>query len=172
MRFAKEKIHELKEKVRFEMVKNPHISILELQEILGDYYGHRFDKNFIAKLKRKVHRERALRLNFASLNNDVALFEELIRYGRQYLVDIVFNEQGKFTPMQIIAAFREIIKAESTLIEMKLNCGIYQQAKPKQVREEPLSAEEQEVLRRAIDFATGQAEQSEQERAQAQNTDI
>jgi|SRR3989344_3092673 len=163
MRFAKEKINELKEKVRFEMVKNPNISILELQPILSDYYGHRFDKNFVGKLKRKVHRERALRLNFASLNHDIALFEELIRYGRQFLVDIVFNEEGKYTPMQIIAAFRNIIWAECTLIEMKLNCGIYQQAKQNQVKEKPLTKEQNDLLQKALNYAKGRAEQSRQE---------
>ncbi|HXK40689.1 MAG: hypothetical protein A3F15_01935 [Candidatus Wildermuthbacteria bacterium RIFCSPHIGHO2_12_FULL_40_12] len=152
MRFAKEKIHELKEKVRFEMVKNPHISILELQGILGYNYGHKFDKNFIGKLKRKVHRERAMRLNFVSLNEDIAVFEDLIRYGRQFLVDIVFNDDGKYTPMQIIAAFRNVIWAESTLIDMKLNCGTYQQVQHKTEKEKPLTPEQQENINRGLDM--------------------
>jgi|SRR3989344_1557284 len=163
MRFAKEKIHELKEKVRFELTKDPNISIFALQAVLRDTYKHNFDKNFIAKLKRKVHRERALRLNFASLNYDIALFEELIRYGRQFLVDIVFNEQGKYTPMQVIAAFREIIRAEGILIEMKLNCGIYQKAKQNQVKEEPLTKEQNDLMKRALNFMYGQAGQSRME---------
>src|SRR3989344_6159471 len=125
MRFAKEKIHELKEKVRFEMVKDPHISIFALQGILRDTYHHNFDKNFIGKLKRKVHRERAVRYNFTSLNEELAKLEDLMNFGRQHLIDVLFDESGKYEPREIINAFRAVMWAAFTLFDAKLNSGIF-----------------------------------------------
>ncbi|OGN03278.1 MAG: hypothetical protein A2655_00410 [Candidatus Yanofskybacteria bacterium RIFCSPHIGHO2_01_FULL_43_42] len=152
MRFSKEKTHELKEKVRFEMVKNPHVSIVDLQQILSDYYGHRFDKNYVNKLKNKVHRERVLRLDFASLNEDLAKLEDLCNFARYELVGIVFNEEKKYKPSEIIAAFRTIFWAEVTLFEAKLNAGIFQKAKQNQTKEKPLTKEETELMNKALNY--------------------
>src|SRR3989344_2859315 len=128
MRFSKEKTHELKEKVRFEMVKNPHVSIVDLQQILSDYYGHRFDKNYVNKLK------------------------NLCNFARYELVGIVFNEEKKYKPSEIIAAFRTIFWAEVTLFEAKLNAGIFQKAKQNQTKEKPLTKEETELMNKALNY--------------------
>jgi len=154
MRFSKDKIHELKEKVRFEMVKNPNISILELQVVLRNDYGHRFDKNFIGKLKRKVHRERTIRLDFASVSEELAKLEDLYIYGKQELMKVIFNDDGKYKPSEIISAFKTVIWAGFTLFDAKLNAGIFDQTKRKQEREKPLTPEEQETVNRAISMVT------------------
>src|SRR3989338_6544849 len=107
------------------MTRNPHVSILELQAIIGDTYHHTFDKNFIGKLKRKVHRERAVRYDFASLNVALAELEDLMNFGRQQLIDILFDESDKYTPAQKIISFRTVMWAAFTLFDAKLNSGIF-----------------------------------------------
>src|SRR3989338_10512418 len=99
------------------MTRNPHVSILELQAIIGDTYHHTFDKNFIGKLKRKVHRERAVRFDFASLNIALAELEDLMNFGRQHLIDILFDETDKFTPAQKIMAFIAVMWEVFTLFD-------------------------------------------------------
>lgn len=149
MRFAKEKTQELKEKIRFEMVKNPNVSILELQVILRDTYSHNFDKNFIGKLKRKVHRERTVRYDFASLNEEIAKLEDLIRYGRKQLINAVFNKESKLR--EITNAFKTIAWGEFTLLDAKLNAGVF--SRPQQsVKAEPISPEQRESINRGLDM--------------------
>lgn len=161
MRFSHEKIKELKNHIRFEMVKDPNISIFALQAVLRDTYKHNFDKNFIAKLKRKVHRERAVRYNFASLQEELAKLEDLMNYGRQHLIDILFDESDKYTPVQKIMAFRTVMWAAFTLLDAKLNSGIFN--RPTQEKERPLTKEEDDLMRKALNYATGRAEQSREE---------
>ena len=161
MRFSHEKIKELKNHIRFEMVKDPHVSIIELQTILGDTYHHTFDKNFIGKLKRKVHRERSVRFDFASLNVALAELEDTMNLGRQHLIDILFDETDKFTPAQKIMAFRAVMWAAFTLLDAKLNSGIFN--RPIKEKERPLTKEEDELLRKALNYATDRAETSRME---------
>ena len=166
MKFADEKIYELKEKVRFEMVKNPHISILELQAILSHDYGHRFDKNFIGKLKRKVHRERALRFNSASLNEELAKLEDLIQEARKPLMDIIFDDEHKYKPREIINAIRTVIWADNMLLESMLNAGVFEKTNKSQKKERPLTPEEQDLIKRAIDYANERADRYTRENEQ------
>ena len=161
MRFSHEKIKELKNYIRFEMTRNPHVSIFDLQAILRDTYHHNFDKNFIGKLKRKVHRERAVRYDFISLNEELAKLEDLMNYGRQHLIDILFDESGKYTPAQKIVSFRSVMWAAFTLFDAKLNSGIFNRPRALE-KERPLTKEEQEVLTKALNYATGRAEQSKE----------
>ncbi|OGN22452.1 MAG: hypothetical protein A2915_00910 [Candidatus Yanofskybacteria bacterium RIFCSPLOWO2_01_FULL_41_34] len=142
---------ELKNHIRFEMVKNPNVSILELQVVLRDTYHHNFDKNFIGKLKRKVHRERAVRYNFSSLNEELAKLEDLMHFGRQQLMDILFDESGKYKPSEIIYAFRAVMWGGFTLLEAKLNSGIFNRPQAPE-KEKPLSPEQQEAINRGIDM--------------------
>ena len=155
MRFSHEKIYELKEKVRFEMTKSPHVSIVDLQQILSEYYGHRFDKNFVNRLKNKVHRERVLRLNFASLNENLAEMEDLCNFARYELVGIIFNESKQYKPSEIIAAFRTVFWAEMTLFEAKLNAGIFEKAKQNQMKEQPLTKEQSDLLQKSLNYMYG-----------------
>ena len=155
MKFSAEKINELKAEIRTELVKKPDLSIMEIQEILCHNHGHKFDKNFIGKLKGKIHRERAYRYNSVTVFEELAKLEDLVRYGRQELVGVIFNKDDEHRPKEVINAFRTVIWAENMLLEAKLNAGVFDQAKLRQEKEKPLDPEQQDLIRRAIDHANG-----------------
>lgn len=162
MRFSKEKIKELKEKVRFEMVRNPNVSILELQDILSQDYGHRFDKDFIGKIKQKIHRERALRYNSVSLKEELAIFEETIMYEKRILGDIIFDEEGKYKPKEIISACREFARCSSLLFEAKMNAGIFNKTDEPQAKEGAgLSPRATEIVGKALSFYSNSGHEEE-----------
>lgn len=158
MRFAKEKLYELRERIRLEMVKDPDISIYQLQDILLPEYGRKFDKNFLAKLKRKVHRERAIRLNYITINDELAKIQDLIHCARPYLVDIVFNDDGRYKPRDIISAFRAVVWGEITLFDAMMNAGVFDRPQLPE-KEKPLTPEQEELLKKAIDYATYRADE-------------
>ena len=169
MRFSKEKINELKAEIRIELVKSPDLSIMEIQEILCDNHSHKFDKNFVGKLKGKIHRERTHRYNSVTVFKELAKLEDLIRYGRQELVEVIFNKDDKYKPKEIINAFRTVIWAENMLLEAKLNAGIFGQARLRQEEETPLDPEQQDLLKRAIDHANERAGNFTKEHEQQNN---
>lgn len=156
MRFSKEKLYELRERIRLEMVKDPNISIYQLQDILLPEYGRKFDKNFLAKLKRKIHRERAVRFNYVTVNEELAKIEDLIHCARPYLVDIIFNEEGKYNPREIISAFKAVVWGEMMLFDAMLNAGIFDRPQLPE-KEKPLTPEQQELIKKAIDYANDRA---------------
>ena len=154
MRLSKEKNRELLEVIRREMVKNPAATIFELQEALDKEYNHAFDKNFIGKLKNKIHRERAYRLH-NSIVYELALFEDTINELCRILWEIFDNPNTN--NREKISAIREIWSAKNRFLDAKLNAGIFrQQAEIK--KDEELSPEDKALIKQAIGYATGRSE--------------
>lgn len=149
MRFSKEKIEELKQLVRIELVKNPSASIYTIQEELEKSYNHTFDKNFLAKLKRKVHRERSNLFN-ENIYSELGQLQNIVRHARQILMEIIFDDEDKHKPSDKIRAFQVVLDAEITLFYAKLNAGIFEKQKKK---EKKLTAKERVELDELLEIA-------------------
>jgi len=136
MRFSKDKIEELKEKVRVELVKNPNAGIYRIQNALQKAYGHIFDKNFVAKLKRKVHRERAGAWN-QNIYTELGQLENIVICARPILADIVFDEDKNHKPSDRIKAFQAIMNMGFILFDAKRNAGIFEKRKEPETKLTP-----------------------------------
>lgn len=147
MMYSSEKKLELLEAVRREMVIDPTVSIYSIQEALHEQYGHTFDKNFVAKIKNKVHRERASRTR-NSVAYELALLEDTSMQLKQKLWDIVENEN---TPAHVkVSAIREIRSVSNTLLESMFNAGVFERQIGVIKGEGRLSEEDQVLLEKAI----------------------
>lgn len=154
MRLSQEKNKEILESVRREMVVNPSVTIFELQDVLNQHYHHAFDKNFIGKLKNKIHRERAYRVNKRTVNYELALLEDTINETSKILWEIVNNPET--SSREKISAIRELRSAKSAFLEAMLNAGVFEPQIGKIKQEEELSPETQEGIRRALSYAFGE----------------
>lgn len=140
MRLSKERTREIIENVRREMVKNPNVTIFELQDNLGKQYNHIFDKNFLGKLKNKIHRERANRVS-KTLNYELACLEDTINEIVKILWEIIDNPD---TPnREVISAIRQLRSAKSMLLEAMFNAGIFERQLGAVKAEKKLSPEEE-----------------------------
>lgn len=151
MRLSKEKTKELLEAVRGELIKNPSVTIFDIQNSLNVRYGHIFDKNFLGKLKNKIHKERFQRYNKIVVQYELAKFEDTIEGLCTLLWNIV--DDGKSTLREKINAMREIRSAKSALLETMFNSGIFENNFNKSKNEGELSPEEKEGISRALNFA-------------------
>lgn len=140
MRLSKEKNLELLEGVRRQMVRNPDVTIFKLQELLSKQYNHAFDKNFIGKLKNKVHRERTHRVN-KTIGYELAHLEDTINVITEILWEIIDSPQTAVR--EKISAIRELRSARSMLFEAMLNAGVFERQLGNLKIEKKLSPEEE-----------------------------
>lgn len=149
MRLSKEKNKEILGNVRREMVKKPDITIFELQDILNQHYHHTFDKNFIGKLKSKIHKERAHRVN-QTIGYELALLEDVINEVSKILWDIINSPET--SNREKISAIRELRSAKSTLLEAMLNSGIFERQFSKPKTDSDISPESRELIAKALSY--------------------
>lgn len=154
--FSSEKKLELLEAVRRELVRDPSASIYEIQDALNERYEHVFDKNFVAKLKNKVHRERARRTS-NSIEFELARLEDTCIALRQRLWEIVDDEATP--PHVVVSAMREIRSVSHTLLEAMFNAGVFERQLGIIKGEGKLSDEDQVLLERAMNHVRGRVGQ-------------
>jgi len=147
MRFSKEKIRELKEKIRLELVQKPNVSIYELQGILGRDYKHRFDKNFIAKLKKQIHDERGL-ANRQNISAALSHLEDVVNEANKMLWEIIDDE--KSSASTVIRAAKEIIWMYSKLFYIKLDAGAFEKPRERISGSSKLTPEKKAEMGRII----------------------
>ena len=150
MRLSENKTKELIEAVRREIVKNPNATIMEIQQNLGIHYGHIFDKNFIGKLKNKIHKERFQRYNRIVVQYEIAKFEDTVEELCKQLWKIIDSE--KSTPRERINAMREVRSAKSALLETMFESGILETGFSKPRIEHQLSQEEKDLIAQALNY--------------------
>lgn len=151
MRLSENKTKELIEAVRREIVKNPNTTIQEIQQNLSVHYGHVFDKNFIGKLKNKIHKERFQRYDRVVVQYEIAKFEDTIEELCNLLWKIVDDKES--TQREIINAIREIRSAKSNLLEIKFESGILERDFEKLIVNKELSRESQDLIETALEYA-------------------
>lgn len=150
MRLSKEKNKELLEQVRREMVIKPDVTIFELQDILNEHYQHAFDKNFIGKLKNKIHRERANRVN-KTIGYELACLEDIINEVSKILWEIIDNSET--SNCEKISAMRELRTARVMLLDAMFNAGIFERQLGKVRNSDKLSPEDEAEIKQALELA-------------------
>jgi len=149
MRVSKDRMNELLGVVRQQLVMNPNATIFEIQRAMELEYNRAFDKNFIARLKNKIHRERAVRVH-KSIEYELSCFEDLCNELCYSLWKIIDDE--KTSHRDAIFATKVAFSIKFSLLEAKMNAGVFQ--KPTiGPREDRLSPEEEEKIKNAINFA-------------------
>ncbi|OHB23137.1 MAG: hypothetical protein A2939_01940 [Parcubacteria group bacterium RIFCSPLOWO2_01_FULL_48_18] len=151
MRLSKEKTKEITEAVRREIVKNPDVTIFEVQHNLNLHYEHIFDKNFIGKLKNKIHGERSYRYNQITVQYELAKFEDTIQELCNPLWAILENPNA--SNRDVISATREIRSAKSMLLEAMFDSGIFERQLGRVKNNDKFSPEDEELLKQAFDYA-------------------
>lgn len=150
MRLSKEKTKELIEAVRRELVKKPDATIFDIQQSLNAQYNHVFDKNFLGKLKNKIHKERYQRYNKMIVQYEIAKFEDTVEVLCSSLWEIIDDE--KSTTRERINAIREIRSAKVVLLETMFNSGIFETS-PSRSDKGELSPEDRELVAQALNYA-------------------
>ena len=153
MKFSKAKTQEIQEQARIEMVRNPNISILELQGILRDTYGRNYDKNYLCKIKRKIHSERAFRYNSIDLPRVLAELEDVIKILSRLLWEIIENQSS--SNRDKISAIRELRTSKVMLLEAMFNAGIFERKIGQMKLKTDLTPEQGQLLEESIEKLYG-----------------
>lgn len=121
MRYSDEKNKEILTAVRQEMVSHPNASIFDIQEALAQKFKHTFDKDYVNKLKNKVHGERE-RFGRIHINESLAEMRDLRDELSARLWETVnsqsASEAGK------IKAIQTLWKVSNDFHESLANAGI------------------------------------------------
>jgi len=116
MKFSPEKLEEIENQVRLELVRNPHISCRGLSKNLG--YNHKF-LNFV---KNKVHKETSQSITKESLQQEVGYFANLIQETNKILWEIINSETSNNS--EKISAIKTLISAYALLFDKKVASGL------------------------------------------------
>lgn len=154
MRFSKDKSGELLESVRLEMVMNPSVTIFGLQDALREKYQRVFDKNYIAKLKNKIHRERARRVS-KSIEYEVASLEDTCKELKRPLWLIIEDEYAPVSTK--ISAIKAIFAISKLLLDVMLSAGIFKHQAGLVKKELHLSEKDKELIDRALGYVVGRS---------------
>lgn len=149
MRFSKEKSNELLEEVRLEMVMNPSVTIFGLQDALREKHGRLFDKNYIAKLKNKIHRERANRVN-KTIGYEIASYEDTCNELKQPLWEIIDDENSSANDK--ISAIKAMLAVSNSFLDVMFNAGFMNRQIGVVREEKPLSKEDIALIERALEW--------------------
>ena len=163
MRFGNDKTNELLENVRREMVMNPSITIFEIQDALQEKYRRVFDKNFIARLKNKIHRERTGRVH-NTIGYEIAMFEDTCIELKRPLWEII-DDEGSSTHDKI-SAIRGIRTISNDFLDVMFNAGFLTQQIGVVMEEKPLSNEQMELMEQAISWVNTYPHEEEAEKSE------
>lgn len=158
---SNETIEKIMLDVRRLMVREPKISARRVAHLLG------YDKNYIAKLKRKIDRENKMDIQRALVEDDIA---ELQNMYRAMAIDMYQIIVGSGKEMDKINAFKNLFDAKIKLIGQKMDAGIFKRSIGELTIEANLSSENQKILDKAINYAIGRAKQSRDRSDKAEQT--
>jgi len=156
MRFSKEKENEIKSMVRLLLVRQPNLSMLQVQDALAKQ-GLVFDRNYIGRVVKKIHDERSHRIDNQSLAREIAKFEDLYEALAHELWIMILDKTLKASERN--GAIRTLIDAHKSIFDKKFDAGIFEKQLGKLKVEETLSPEDEAIIKKAIDYATGRAKQ-------------
>lgn len=159
--YSNETIEKIKLEIRRLMVREPGVSARRIAKVLG------YDKNYIAKLKRKIDRENKMDIERALVEDDIA---ELQNMYRAMAIDLYQIITGSGKEMDKINAFKGLFDAKIKLIGQKMDAGIFKRSIGELKIEASLSDENQAILDKAINYAVDRAKQSRARTDKAEQT--
>jgi hypothetical protein len=138
MKKSAEQEHQLKLAIRDEVAKNPVISVLQLQGALHKRgfktaEGNPLHWHYLAKLVRKLNRERAMAVDAQKINERLAITKERYRVIIEKMWKIIdykfsyIESDGLYPPDadQIMKAANTIIKLDLAILKAEMDAGIF-----------------------------------------------
>lgn len=122
MSYGKEKQKEHLEMIREIMVYRPNVTIYKIKEVL-EQNEVKLDKDYINKLKNKIHAERALRYNNAAVNEAIAKFDDFINTLGKKLVTIQKSSKDEWAQME---AIKLLVNNYKTLLNLQFDMGVFE----------------------------------------------
>jgi hypothetical protein len=151
-KYSKERKDEHVAIVRSIMVRNPSITVRECQSVLASLKVPLvLDRNYVNKLMRNVHRDRAFRLNQKTLSDLLSKFEDETEEMKQKLWSIVLDLNA--VDKDKIAAMKELRQMSSTLIDRMFDAGVFERNLGKIKTESDLTKDEEIAISRALRYA-------------------
>jgi hypothetical protein len=120
--YAKEKQDELMEMIREILVIKPKASCEKIKAVLAQN-GVSLDKNYINKLKNKIHAERALRYNNAAVNEAIAQFDDFIKVMGKELLKIKKESTDEWARME---AVKLLVANYKALLNLQFDMGVFE----------------------------------------------
>lgn len=118
MKLLKEKIEEIKKQIRRCLVEDSRASSQEIADELG------YDRKFIWKLKKKIHEERAKRLDHYTVNKVLAEFQDEDYELSKILWDIINDLEIPIK--EKISAIRELRNGNKELFDKMGDAGVFE----------------------------------------------
>lgn len=110
--------------IRRLMVMNPSISILGIQSSLeNSKHNLRLDKDYINKLKNKIHKERETRYNNYTVKKVLAKYQDELEELKLRLWSITNDKDS--TKQEKIMAIRETRASSKDMIDRLFDAGIF-----------------------------------------------
>jgi hypothetical protein len=137
MRKSAEQEQQVKLAIRDEIARNPIVSVLQLQERLKKRgfqtaQGNPLDWHYVAKLVRKLNREKALAVDMQKVQDRLAITKEQYRVLKERLWKIIdwkleYIEEGIGMPQtqDVIRAANTIVKLDLAILKAEMDAGIF-----------------------------------------------
>ena len=142
MKLSKEKIEEVKKKIRRCLVEDSRASDQKIADKLG------YDRKLIWRLKKKIHEERARRFDRYTIDKVLAEFQDEDYELSKILWEIINNSETSVK--EKILAIRELRNGNKELFDKLFDSGMFERQLGKLKTEGSLSEEEQKKIENAL----------------------
>jgi len=157
-RYGEEITKQYMARIRSILVQNSGATILLVQKALESdpVDPIHLDKNYIGKLIRKIRAERTMRIEYNTIAVALAKYEDEADEARNQLWAFI-NDQGIETSdkIQAIRALRDI---SNELFEKMFDAGIFERQLGRMKTENALSAQEKDMVDKALNYVLGYKE--------------
>jgi len=104
------------------LIKKPNLTIEKTIGLVNEIIGITFDKDYVAKLLKKIRGERVNRYNNATKANAVALYEDFIEDLNADLRNLYSNE--KISISEKVNIIRTLAQNYKEIVNMQMDLGI------------------------------------------------
>lgn len=148
-KYSKEMEKEFIARIRSLIVQDPKMTILKVQEILEKHptKSLHLDRNYIAKLLKKIRNDRANRMNYETVHTILGKFEDEINELKIRLWSILTDPKAK--AREKVSAIKELRDGSDTLIGRMFDAGIFER-KLGSLKNVVLSPEENAEIERVL----------------------
>jgi DNA replication protein DnaD len=152
---GKEKEKEYMAIIRSLLARNPKLTILQIKDLLEKSPTRplSLDKDYINKLINKIRKERIKRLEYYTLGEVLAQFQDEAEELKQRLWAIILNKSSD--DKNVVAAIKEIRGTNKDLFDKMFESGYFERALGKLKLEHGASDEDKEIVKRALENAYG-----------------
>lgn len=147
--YSKQKEQEFTEMIRILRVRNPGISLREIQSGL-EQNGFHLHVDYINKLVHKLDQEKIHRVDQQTLNKEIADFEDLVKVLANELWKIILGKDS--TKREKTSAIKTLLDSRSDLFDKKFDAGIFERQLGKIKAEGVLTPEQKEMINKALDY--------------------